>query len=75
MFFCFLQVCQPHDYANPMTVKNHNELLRCFAVLGSVTILSLSFCKFCILCHLPKHCSLIAKVKYDATCQNHSLLA
>ncbi|XP_077982268.1 maestro heat-like repeat-containing protein family member 1 [Glandiceps talaboti] len=32
------QVCIPPDYGNPMTVKNHNELLRCFAVLSE------SFC-------------------------------
>ena len=30
----FPQICQVIDYSNPMTVKNHNELLRCFAVLG-----------------------------------------
>lgn len=28
------QACIPADYGNPMTVKNHNELLRCFAVLA-----------------------------------------
>ncbi|XP_074645058.1 maestro heat-like repeat-containing protein family member 1 [Tubulanus polymorphus] len=29
----FPQVCHSPDYSNPYTIKNHNELLRCFAVL------------------------------------------
>lgn len=29
----FPQACQAVDYSNPSTVKNHNELLRCFTVL------------------------------------------
>ncbi|XP_077869460.1 maestro heat-like repeat-containing protein family member 1 [Saccoglossus kowalevskii] len=32
------QCCVTPDYANPMTVKNHNEVLRCFAVMSQ------SFC-------------------------------
>ncbi|XP_071811966.1 maestro heat-like repeat-containing protein family member 1 isoform X2 [Apostichopus japonicus] len=28
------QACIPADFGSPMTVKNHNELLRCFAVLA-----------------------------------------
>ncbi|XP_027005039.2 maestro heat-like repeat-containing protein family member 1 isoform X2 [Tachysurus fulvidraco] len=28
------QVCTPVDYSNPPTVKNHNEILRCFTVLA-----------------------------------------
>ena len=28
------QVCQPPDYSQAMTVKNHNEVLRCCAVLS-----------------------------------------
>jgi len=30
----FAQISQPVDYRNPASVKNHNELLRCFAVIG-----------------------------------------
>src|SRR6218665_393720 len=30
----FPQICTVVDYNNPQTVKNHNELLRCFAVLS-----------------------------------------
>ncbi|KAJ8415756.1 hypothetical protein AAFF_G00403130 [Aldrovandia affinis] len=30
------QVCAPVDYSNPPTVKNHNEVLRCFSILASV---------------------------------------
>ncbi|KAI0238779.1 Protein SHOOT GRAVITROPISM 6 [Lamellibrachia satsuma] len=29
----FPLICQPVDYSLPMTVKNHNEVLRCFAIL------------------------------------------
>lgn len=29
------QVCSPVDYNNPPTVKNHNEILRCFNVLAN----------------------------------------
>ncbi|XP_056141693.1 maestro heat-like repeat-containing protein family member 1 [Lampris incognitus] len=29
------QVCTPVDYSNPPTVKNHNEVLRCFSLLGN----------------------------------------
>lgn len=29
-----LQVSIPVDYSNPPTVKNHNEVLRCFSLLG-----------------------------------------
>ncbi|KAK2156623.1 hypothetical protein NP493_1946g00003 [Ridgeia piscesae] len=29
----FPLICQPIDYSVPMTVKNHNEVLRCFAIL------------------------------------------
>ena len=31
----FPQVCQPIDYTKPGTLKNHNELLRCYNVLGT----------------------------------------
>ena len=35
MFLClYLQVFAPTDYNNPLSIKNHNEVLRCFAVLG-----------------------------------------
>jgi len=27
-------VCRPPDFRNPATVRNHNELLRCFEVLA-----------------------------------------
>jgi len=30
----FMQISQPIDYRIPASVKNHNELLRCFAVIG-----------------------------------------
>ncbi|XP_053350115.1 maestro heat-like repeat-containing protein family member 1 isoform X1 [Clarias gariepinus] len=30
-----LQVCSPVDYNNPPTVKNHNEVLRCFTILAN----------------------------------------
>ncbi|XP_066571905.1 maestro heat-like repeat-containing protein family member 1 isoform X2 [Amia ocellicauda] len=29
------QVCVPVDYSNPPTVKNHNEVLRCFSILAN----------------------------------------
>ncbi|XP_030638186.1 LOW QUALITY PROTEIN: maestro heat-like repeat-containing protein family member 1 [Chanos chanos] len=29
------QVCSPVDYNNPPTVKNHNEVLRCFSILAN----------------------------------------
>uniref|UniRef100_A0A667YA62 Maestro heat-like repeat family member 1 n=1 Tax=Myripristis murdjan TaxID=586833 RepID=A0A667YA62_9TELE len=29
------QVCCPIDYSNPPTVKNHNEVLRCFSLLAN----------------------------------------
>ncbi|CAL8337909.1 unnamed protein product [Gadus morhua 'NCC'] len=29
------QVCSPVDYSNPPTVKNHNEVLRCFSLLAN----------------------------------------
>ncbi|KAJ3597626.1 hypothetical protein NHX12_001144, partial [Muraenolepis orangiensis] len=29
------QVCSPIDYNNPPTVKNHNEVLRCFSLLAN----------------------------------------
>ena len=35
MFLClYFQVFAPTDYNNPLSIKNHNEVLRCFAVLG-----------------------------------------
>jgi len=37
----FMQICQPIDYRISASVKNHNELLRCFAVLGLYFILEL----------------------------------
>jgi len=30
----FMQISQPIDYRVSASVKNHNELLRCFAVIG-----------------------------------------
>ncbi|KAK6184716.1 hypothetical protein SNE40_007128 [Patella caerulea] len=30
----FAQVFVPIDYNNPMSIKNHNEILRCFAILA-----------------------------------------
>jgi len=30
----FAQILLPIDYRVPASIKNHNELLRCFAVLG-----------------------------------------
>lgn len=38
VLFCniYLQVTQPLDYSNPHTIKNHNEVLRCYAVLNSI---------------------------------------
>jgi len=30
----FTQISQPVDHRIPASVKNHNELLRCFAVIG-----------------------------------------
>ncbi|XP_063055853.1 maestro heat-like repeat-containing protein family member 1 isoform X2 [Engraulis encrasicolus] len=29
------QICAPIDYSNPPTVKNHNEILRCFSILAN----------------------------------------
>uniref|UniRef100_A0A8C1M8A4 Maestro heat-like repeat-containing protein family member 1 n=1 Tax=Cyprinus carpio TaxID=7962 RepID=A0A8C1M8A4_CYPCA len=29
------QVCSPVDFSNPPTVKNHNEVLRCFTILAN----------------------------------------
>ncbi|KAG5856775.1 hypothetical protein ANANG_G00011450 [Anguilla anguilla] len=29
------QVCAPVDYSNPPTVKNHNEVLRCFSIMAN----------------------------------------
>ena len=34
LLFFFTQICQAIDYSNPMTLKNHNEVLRSFAVLS-----------------------------------------
>ena len=30
----FTQISQPIDYRVSASIKNHNELLRCFAVIG-----------------------------------------
>jgi len=30
----FIQISQPIDYRVAASIKNHNELLRCFAVIG-----------------------------------------
>ncbi|XP_056020899.1 maestro heat-like repeat-containing protein family member 1 isoform X2 [Ostrea edulis] len=30
----FPQVFNPPDYSNPLSIKNHNEVLRCFAILA-----------------------------------------
>lgn len=35
LFALHLQVCGPVDYSNPPTVKNHNEVLRCFSILAT----------------------------------------
>lgn len=35
------QVSIPVDYSNPPTVKNHNEVLRCFSLLGIVALVFL----------------------------------
>lgn len=32
----FLQVCNPPDYSEPTSVRNHNESLRCFTILVPV---------------------------------------
>jgi len=32
----FMQISQPIDYRISASVKNHNELLRCFAVIGNI---------------------------------------
>ncbi|XP_062395570.1 maestro heat-like repeat-containing protein family member 1 isoform X2 [Sardina pilchardus] len=29
------QICAPIDYSNPPTVKNHNEILRCYSILAN----------------------------------------
>ncbi|XP_073782226.1 maestro heat-like repeat-containing protein family member 1 isoform X1 [Danio rerio] len=29
------QVCSPVDFSNPPTIKNHNEVLRCFSILAN----------------------------------------
>ena len=34
----YFQVFAPTDYNNPLSIKNHNEVLRCFAVLGKYSI-------------------------------------
>uniref|UniRef100_A0A8C7X9J8 Maestro heat-like repeat family member 1 n=1 Tax=Oryzias sinensis TaxID=183150 RepID=A0A8C7X9J8_9TELE len=33
LFVLHQQVCAPVDYSDPPTVKNHNEILRCFSLL------------------------------------------
>uniref|UniRef100_A0A3P9H5X0 Maestro heat-like repeat family member 1 n=1 Tax=Oryzias latipes TaxID=8090 RepID=A0A3P9H5X0_ORYLA len=35
LFVLHQQVCAPVDYSDPPTVKNHNEILRCFSLLNS----------------------------------------
>ena len=37
----FAQVSQPIDYRQQASVRNHNEVLRCFAVLGILNYLRL----------------------------------
>jgi len=32
----FAQISQPVDYRHAASIKNHNELLRCFAVIGQM---------------------------------------
>lgn len=39
-----LQVSIPVDYNNPPTVKNHNEVLRCFSLLGIKALVCLFVC-------------------------------
>ena len=34
MFCVCLQACLPVVMSSPVTVKNHNEILRCFAVIS-----------------------------------------
>ena len=38
MIALWLQACAPVDVNNPVTVKNNNELLRCFAVVSEYNI-------------------------------------
>ncbi|KAG9345013.1 hypothetical protein JZ751_009553 [Albula glossodonta] len=35
LFALHQQICAPVDYSNPPTVKNHNEVLRCFSILAN----------------------------------------
>ncbi|XP_061100289.1 maestro heat-like repeat-containing protein family member 1 isoform X2 [Conger conger] len=35
LFGLHQQVCAPVDYSNPPTVKNHNEVLRCFSIMAN----------------------------------------
>lgn len=39
--FAPLQVCAPVDYSNPLTVKNPNEVLRCFSFISHLSLLGL----------------------------------
>ena len=39
MFRFFHQACSLPDYSNPISVKNHNEVLRCFSVLSKYNTL------------------------------------
>ena len=40
------QVFAPTDINNPLSIKNHNEVLRCFAVLGKFRGLIKKFLTF-----------------------------
>jgi len=43
----FAQISQPIDYRVPASIKNHNELLRCFAVIGQHCPVFTSPAKLC----------------------------
>lgn len=70
-----LQVSIPVDYSNPPTVKNHNEVLRCFSLLGIEALV----CLFVFIKHtwnviaaamaLPLDLEEVGKTKSVATSQ------
>lgn len=59
---CPLQVSSPVDYSNPPTVKNHNEVLRCFSLLGTKALLQVIFRP------LPLH--LLTVILYKHVCSD-----
>lgn len=44
--FLYSQACNLPDFSNPVSVKNHNEVLRCFSVLSKYTRLLIMVQKF-----------------------------